>query len=434
MRRSRHLTLAAAAAATPPGTWLEGEILIGIFNDPAVDRGALDAVTRDHPVILQTLTGHAAICNSAALARAGIGEDTPDPAGGRFERDSAGRLTGVLREYAVMALERNVTDAIPDAEAASQLQQTLTRAAAWGVTSIQDMSNAFAPARAVSLLAGLPPSIRVRVMRMPLTTPQGRDTREGRPPPRGTALITVSGTKWMLDGVPLEFTFDPRGSHILQKGQGLEEGARTLPMTFPRTELRAMLRETRADHDQLLLHVSGYPSAAAMLQAMQSEGDAPVWAARRVRFEHGDGLFPDLIPQARALGIVVVQNPTHFAVLGEDVQKHAQPVRTLIAAGVPVAFGSDGPMNPYLNIMLAVTHPHQHSEGITREQAVIAYTRTSAYAEFAEADKGTLEPGKLADLAVLSQDIFTVPLAELPKTKSLLTLVGGRTVYDSAGL
>jgi predicted amidohydrolase YtcJ len=91
-------------------------------------------------------------------------------------------------------------------------------------------------------------------------------------------------------------------------------------------------------------------------------------------------------------------------------------------------------MNPYLNIMLASLHPDRPSEAITREQAVIAYTLTSAYAEFAEKDKGRLEPGKLADLAVLSQDIFTVSPPELPKTVSVLTIVGGKIVYDGKAI
>jgi predicted amidohydrolase YtcJ len=88
-------------------------------------------------------------------------------------------------------------------------------------------------------------------------------------------------------------------------------------------------------------------------------------------------------------------------------------------------------MNPYLNIMMACTDPGRPSEAITREQAVTAYTLTSAYAEFQEKEKGSLGPGKLADLAVLSQDIFEVPLADLLKTKSVLTLVGGKIVYNS---
>jgi predicted amidohydrolase YtcJ len=191
------------------------------------------------------------------------------------------------------------------------------------------------------------------------------------------------------------------------------------------------------DHDQLMLHVSAYPPAAAMLSAMQSAGGAKVWAEKRVRFEHGDSLTPDLIPRVKEMGIVVVQNPIHLAggdalpAIGSALEKlKAQPLRSLLAAGIPVAFGSDGPPNPFLNIMFASIDPDRPSEAITREQAVIAYTLTSAYAEFAEKDKGSLEPGKMADLAVLSQDIFTVDASDLPKTESVLTLVGGKIVYD----
>jgi predicted amidohydrolase YtcJ len=88
-------------------------------------------------------------------------------------------------------------------------------------------------------------------------------------------------------------------------------------------------------------------------------------------------------------------------------------------------------MNPFVNMMLACQHPNRPSEAITIEQAVIAYTLTSAYAEFAEKDKGSLEPGKLADLAVLSQDILQISLQDLPKTESVLTMVGGKVVYDA---
>ena len=106
-------------------------------------------------------------------------------------------------------------------------------------------------------------------------------------------------------------------------------------------------------------------------------------------------------------------------------------MRALLDAGIPLAVGSDGPNNPYLNIMLASTYRGKPNDAVTREQAVIAYTLTAAYAEFAEKDKGSLEPGKLADLAVLSQDVFRVPSGDLPKTISVLTMVGGRTVYDA---
>jgi predicted amidohydrolase YtcJ len=178
-----------------------------------------------------------------------------------------------------------------------------------------------------------------------------------------------------------------------------------------------------------------------MVDAMQLAGGKSTWDKRRLRFEHGDGLTPDLIPQVKELGIVVVQNPSHLTVENLKPDLHSifenlkvQPLRSLLAAGVPVAFGSDGPTNPYLNIMFATLDPNRPSEAITREQAVIAYTLRSAYAEFAEKDKGSLEPGKLADLAVLSQDIFTVDASDLPKTESLLTMVSGKIVYDGKGI
>jgi len=109
-------------------------------------------------------------------------------------------------------------------------------------------------------------------------------------------------------------------------------------------------------------------------------------------------------------------------------------LRSLLEAGIPIAIGSDGPLNPYLNIMFAVIHPVRPSEAITREQAVEAYTRGSAFAELAEQDKGTIAKGRLADLAVLSQDIFTVRVNDLPATKSVLTVVGGKVVYDAGVL
>jgi predicted amidohydrolase YtcJ len=237
----------------------------------------------------------------------------------------------------------------------------------------------------------------------------------------------------MLDGTPLEGTFLPRSDTT-----PLGEADLHLPLTFPATELSAMLRESLKNNDQLLLHISGYPAPQAMLEEMEKAGGEKVWASRRVRFEHGDGLVPRLFPAAKKMGIVVVQNPAHFDAtdmvpgLGNQfITARLQPLRSLLAAGIPVALGSDGPMNPYLNIMFAVTHPDNPSEAITREQAVIAYTATSAYAEFAEKDKGTLELGKIADLAVLSQDIFTVSASDLPRTTSLLTLVGGKVVYDA---
>jgi predicted amidohydrolase YtcJ len=422
-----------AVSRAPEGAFIRGYLGPSAWKDPELTRNALDKLAPDHPVML-FVTEHASILNTAALDRLGIRENQANPLGGRYERSADGRLTGVLREYASIQAVRKLADMTSDTEAITQLRNELARATKFGITSLQDMSNAIAPDRCVALLEKVPTPIRIRVIRMPPTSPAGRDTTEGQSTPRNPApLITVSGTKWMLDGTPLERTFEARDAGQHRSGMKFETLFTGLDLTFPPSEIKKILRESLRNNDQLMVHVFGYNSASAMLNAMQATGGKKVWSDRRVRFEHGDGLFPDLIPLAKEMDVVVVQNPLHLNVgmiFPGLVLEHAQPLRSLLAAGIPLALGSDGPTNPYLNIMFASLHSNRPSEAITREQAVIAYTLTSAYAEFAEKDKGSLEPGKLADLAVLSQDIFTVDASDLPKTESVLTVVGGKIVSD----
>jgi predicted amidohydrolase YtcJ len=425
--------LEAAVKRAAPGAFIGGRISWTIFDDLSVDRDALDRISREHPIVLGTLTGHAAILNSAALSRLEIGERIRDPVGGRFERFPDGRLSGVVREYAVIEMSRRMAALTSDAQAVAQLRESLARLAKWGVTSIQDLSDSVEPGRTAQRLAKAPTPIRVRVVPMPVTSPAGRDTREGDGLPVHPApLVTISGRKWFLDGVWLEFTLDPRNTHPKPSGS-MDSLVAALPLTFPPREMKAMLEESRHSGQQLLVHVAGYPAAKAMLEAMQETGGPEVWARRRVRFEHGDGLFPDLLDATRALGVVVVQNPSHLMAFPGGLEK-GQPLKSLLARGIPLALGSDGPPNPFLNILFATQPSHRPSEAISREEAVTAYTRGSAYAEGAEAEKGTLEPGKLADLAVLSRDIFTVAPSELPGTESVLTLVGGKIVHDAGAL
>jgi predicted amidohydrolase YtcJ len=408
-----------------------------VFADTLIDRNALDKMAPHNPVSLGTFTGHAVILNTAGLRFYHINENQPDPLGGRFERDAKGRLTGTVREYALLNVERAAADRVPDSEAIVQLRQQLDEAAKYGVTSIQELSVAMAPSRAVALLEAIPKQIRVRIVRMPGTTPSGRDIDEGRGVPENPAsLITVSGEKWLADGVGVEGTLTPRGAWKIPAKPPLDSIEADLPLEFPTGEYRTLLQESLKNDDQLLVHVSGNRSAETILDAIDATGGASVWKGRRLCFEHGDGIFPDQYARIKQDGIIVVQNPIHLAPIvppGVVAFEKSQPLKSLLAAGIPLALGSDAPTNPYLDIMFASNPGNRPSEAITREQAVIAYTRTSAYAEFQENDKGTLEPGKLADIAVLSQDIFTVPTPELPKTVSVLTMVGGKVVYEAPG-
>ena len=427
--------IVAAVAKNPPNSLISVTIGFKVFGDPSIDRDALDQIAPHNPVALGTFTGHGLILNTAGLLFYNIADNQPDPMGGRFERDGKGRLTGTLREYAIMNIDRAAADRVPDSTAILQLRQQLDEEARYGVTSIQELSVTMAPSRAVSLLERTPAQIRVRVVRMPGTTPAGRDIEEGKGvPPHPASLITVSGTKWLADGVGVEGTFTPRGDWKIPGKPPLDSLFTGLPLEFPNGEYPAILQESIKNNDQLLLHVSGNLAAETVLDAIDASGGKSVWDGRRLRFEHGDGIFPDQFSRIKQDGIIVVQNPLHLAPIvppGVVAFEKAQPLKSLLAAGIPLALGSDGPTNPYLDIMLA-TNPGNHpSEAITREQAVTAYTLTSAYAEFQEKEKGTIEAGKLADIAVLSQDIFTVHTGELPKTVSVLTLVGGKVVYKA---
>jgi hypothetical protein len=321
-----------------------------------------------------------------------------------------------------------------DEEALQQTRDFFKDAMRLGITSVQSMSLPAGSERCLFLYENAPTPIRMRVIRMALTSSSGRDTKEGRSLPHNpTPLITVSGTKWLLDGSPIERTAALRKPYSDRPSTSGE-------LDFSGKEMEAMLREALENNDQLLVHTVGDRSTETFLNAMDATGGKQVWSKRRVRIEHGDGVMPDLIARTKELGLVVVENPTHFTLrelflkrFGGDRTDQMQPLRSLLESGIPLALGSDGPNNPYLNIMLASIYPGKPREAITREQAVVAYTLGSAYAEFSEKDKGSLEAGKLADLAVLSQDIFSVPPQDLPNTESVLTIVGGKIVYDERG-
>jgi predicted amidohydrolase YtcJ len=427
--------VAAAVAKTPKGTLIHGEIGPVAFLDARANGASLDKIAPDHPVMLDTWAQHGGVLNSVAFAKFGIKENEPDPVAGHFVRSADGKLTGVVYEYAKFQINRRRSDMATEEEVLQQAQEFFRDAVKLGITSVQEMSLPGGAERCVMASKKAPTPIRMRVIRMAGTTAEGRDKTEGRAlPPHPAPLITVSGTKWLLDGSPIERT------------AALRKPYSDLPSTsgeldFPEKEMEAMLRESMKNDDQLMVHAVGDQATELFLNAMDATGGAKTWSDRRVRIEHGDGIMPDLIGRVKRMGLIVVENPTHLGLrelfvkrFGVERADQMQPMRSLLDAGIPLALGSDGPNNPYLNIMLATIYPGKPREVITREQAVIAYTLTAAYSEFAEKDKGSLEPGKFADLAVLSQDIFSIPPPELPKTESVLTMVGGKIVYDAKAL
>jgi len=428
-------SLAAAARRRPRGTWLFATVGDRVLDDPRANRFLLDSIVPDDPVVLESWSGHAAILNSATLGALGIGHDTPDPLGGHYGRvpgSGGGVLDGRMTEYAWWSARRRLASSVPDSASRADFRRYAEAAARFGITTVQDMNTALTTARAVALLRAADVPIRWRVIRFPMTRPEGRDLADTRTAAADHGgRLDVSGTKYILDGTPVERGAAMRRPYADRQGWRGE-------LDFPPETLQAIIREALVSRDQLMVHAVGDRAITVLLRTLAAAAPESTWRALRPRIEHGDFLAPELLPLARRLGVVVVQNPAHFSIpelmhrrFTPDVAGAAQPLRSLLAAGLPIALGSDGPMNPYLNIMFAVTHPMNPAEALSREQAVLAYTRGSAYAELAERETGTLAPGMLADLAILSQDIFTVPLGELPKTESVLTLVGGKAVYDA---
>jgi predicted amidohydrolase YtcJ len=408
--------LTAAVTTVPKGAWIDGVIGQKILENSQATRAALDALAPDHLVVLPVWTGHSALLNTAAMRKIGIREDEPDPQGGRYLRNKAdGMFTGLALEYAAFRLFCRWSELATKQEAAKGLNHFFDKAARMGITTVQDMAMPVLAQRVVALLENDPPPIRVRVIRFGMTDEHGRLKQEGRGLPHNPLpLVTVSGTKWMIDGTDIEFA-------AAKREPDADSPSTSDELDFPKEEVEAILRESLQSDEGLMLHVVGHLATETVVNAMEKIGGKKVWWGRRVRFEHGYGLTPDLMRRAKELGVIVVPNPVH----------ESSPLRSLWDAGIPVALGSDGPNNPYLNILLASTYPSNPKEAISREEAVTAYTRISAYAEGTEKDKGSLEPGLMADLAVLSQDIFRVPAGDLPKTESVWTMVGGKVVYDA---
>ena len=424
--------LAVAVQDAPAGTWILGTHGITVVNEARATRFELDRVAPAHPVRLNAYFGHGSVYNTRALTALAISDEEPDPLGGCCERVAgARRITGKLFGYAQWGPWRRLADLASEAEAIASAQQLAQEALRYGVTSLQ-VFTLMPTDRYVRALERAKLPIRVRVIRFPRTHAGARDLAEGRALPRRSpapARVSVTGTKWLLDGTPLERRAALRTSYRDRPGWSGD-------FYLPEAEMRAMLRESVAHDDPLLVHAVGDKTVATFLNAMEAESKDVTWKPRRVRIEHGDGLLPDLVPRARDLGVLVVQNPSHFAFTEVFAARYGGPhaymaARSLIEAGIPFALGSDGPLNPYLNLLFAATHPARPSEAITIPQAVEAYTRGAAHAEFEEEAKGTLAPGKLADLAVLSQDIFTISPSDLLGTESVLTMVGGETAYDA---
>lgn len=435
--------LGAYAATLPKGRWITG----GYWDHEAwpgtalPTRGALDAVTPDHPVFVQRLDGHMAVANSLALKLAGITKDTVSPDGGTIVRDARGEPAGVFKDNAMDLVSR----AIP----ADSLEVTigkaraaLTHAAALGLTTIQDMTASGTQLRAYQALRAAG-ELTARIYSI---------QNHGLASVREAGVATGFGDDWLRVGGLKLFADGSMGSGTaaFYEPYADDPSTRGLLLHTPEALEQAMFDGDAAGF-QLVVHAIGDRANTIVLDAFETLARERGARDRRPRIEHAQVVRASDTPRFKALGVIASIQPSHCiddmrwadARIGATRAADAYKVKSFADAGARIAFGTDWyvePLDPMLGLYAAVTrqftdgtpaggwHP---DERITMAQAVEYYTLGSAYAEFAEAQKGSITEGKLADLVILTRDIFSIPPRDILATKPALTMVGGRVVFEA---
>ncbi|WP_323845996.1 amidohydrolase [Microbulbifer magnicolonia] len=427
------LSAVAAEVEKPSGEgWIYAEVGPAVLADKSLRSAALDRVSPERPVMLWSFTGHGTIFNSAGLAAIGL-EEPQDVPGGWCERDARGQCTGLLREMLEFRARREQRRTVTTRELAAAYRSAADDYLRWGVTAVHEMALGHPLQQTVAALGEANPELRWSLYRAPVlrhSLDEAWQQDFGNLPLPSS--VRLAGIKWILDGTPVE-------GGAATKAVYADLNAWRGQLNFSDNEIRRILSQGLERDEQLALHASGDRTLEAIFTAMGELAPPEVWREHRLRIEHGDMVNGDLVDRAATYGAVLVQNPLHFDKLPILQQRFTsaqkakfQQVRAAWEKPLPMALGSDagGPgRNPYLNIMFAAMNPVAPDQALTVNQALSAYSLGGAYAEKREVERGTLQPGMLADLAILSQDILEVPLPQLPATQSVLTMVGGEIVY-----
>ncbi len=456
-------------AAQKPGAWILGsgwdQTKWAVHTLPT--RQDLDRVTAGHPAVFYRTDGHIVVANSAALAAASITADTSAPVGSQIDRDQAGGPTGIVREAPAIALIYAKVPP-PDPETRRKaLELSIADALAHGVTSVQDFSDW----DDWLVLEALERSDK----------------------------LNLRFSEWLAFDLPLEVLKQRRASHdaadpllhlgFLKAFMDGSLGSRTAALQDPYSDdptnsglpryyqekLNQMAEARAAAGFQLGFHAIGDQANTIALNAFAAAEevgrpvDAPASAAHpdativtsvppsntatdfRFRIEHAQVLLPADFARFEREGVIASMQPSHLltdmawagARLGPERSKYAYAWRSMLDHHIPLAFGTDYPVesiSPFRGLYAAITrqneagtqtfHPEQR---ISLPEAILAYTQTSAYAEFREQTQGILAPGYLADFIVLDRDLLASNPRQVLDTKVLRTVVGGRTVYTAPG-
>lgn len=449
----------AAAREARPGEWIIGR---GWHQEkwertpqPNVEgvplHASLDRVSADHPGLLTHASGHAAFANAKALQLAGVTRDTPNPDGGEFVKDAAGEPTGFLKETAqrivgaARARDDRMSPADREARFLRVVQLAGEEALRQGVTTFHDAGANFATIDAYRRLADegkLPVRLYVMVRResnarMDSLLPRYR--LQGY----GNHFLTVRSIKRQIDGA-----LGPRGAWLLEPYADLPTSS-GLALESP-ADIEETARVAIKHGFQVNTHAIGDRANREVLDIYERTFKAnPDKHDLRWRDEHSQHIDPADIARFRALGVIASMQGIHTISdgpwvprrLGEErARRTSYPWRALWDAGVIVTNGTDVPVeriDPIPSFWGSVSRivadgsvflPEQR---VTRAEGLQAYTLNNAYAAFEEREKGSITVGKLADLAVLTKDIMTIPERDIPTARVAMTVLGGKVVYEA---
>jgi hypothetical protein len=434
------------AKITPKGEWiLGGDWDETKWNPPDIpSKEMIDAVTADTPVFVSRYDGHMGLANSLALRLADITAKTPDPPGGAIVRDLHGNPTGALKDAAQDYIDKVVPPLSHD-QRLRAVKRALAHAASLGVTSVQHMDPDYADIAVYAELAERG-ELTTRIYAAPLITYVDDQAKIGIRRAFGSPYLRLGALKAFADGSmgsSTAYFFEPYLNQRSNRGLLSDE-------MHPVSLMRDRMMQADAAGLQLCTHAIGDEAISMILDLYSEVTKAHKDTDRRFRIEHAQHMAAKDFERFAQLHVIASVQPYHAIDdgrfleqrIGHDRATRTYAFRTFLDHGVRLALGTDwevAPLNPMLTLYAAVTRETLDGKNpkgwfpeqkLTVAEAVEAYTMGSAYAEFQENEKGSITPGKLADMVLLSDDIFSIEPEKIRDVKVLKTFVGGKLVWD----
>ncbi|MDQ3809125.1 MAG: amidohydrolase [Chloroflexota bacterium] len=430
--------LRSHAQRLEPGQWLRGRGWDRHRWRRLPTAADLDSVVGDRPAALASHDGHALWLNTAAMAAVGLARDTSAPSGGVIERDADGQPSGVVFENA-MDLVRTRMPQPSEAELQAAMHQALGLAAAAGLTGIHNLEDARSLAvwRALEMRQQLSLRVYHGLARGQLAAAVEQGLRTGS----GSNLLRIGPLKLFADGA-----LGSRTAWLLQPYENATDGYRGVATLQPEEMVHDMRAALAAGLD-VAVHAIGDAAVRSVLDAVEAVGAAR--AGRLVRIEHAQLVHPDDVPRFARLGVIASMQPIHAISDWRAAEaqwgaraRHGYAWRALVDAGARVAFGTDAPverLEPLASLEAATTRVDDEGQPpggwyaeqrLSYHEAVRAYTWGSADAEGALQRRGSIAPGKDADLVVLDPDPFPLDAGARRQTGVRMTIVGGRVVFE----